>query len=111
MVEASAKEPASEMAAPAAADGLVGSGCSWAGCSPRLGCTRTCWCCCALSRLRTASVCSMLCSFWSSEVSAPDRKSTRLNSSHVKTSYAVFGLKKKSGERRGWREGGERREG
>src|SRR5215475_191761 len=24
-----------------------------------------------------------------------DRKSTRLNSSHVKTSYAVFGLKKK----------------
>src|SRR5690606_22935745 len=27
--------------------------------------------------------------------SAPDRKSTRLNSSHVKTSYAVFCLKKK----------------
>src|SRR5690606_40672701 len=26
---------------------------------------------------------------------APDRKSTRLNSSHVKTSYAVFCLKKK----------------
>src|SRR6266700_5198950 len=25
-----------------------------------------------------------------------DRKSTRLNSSHVKTSYAVFGLKKKT---------------
>src|SRR5438067_6797233 len=25
----------------------------------------------------------------------PDRKSTRLNSSHVSTSYAVFGLKKK----------------
>src|SRR5690606_39625999 len=28
-----------------------------------------------------------------------DRKSTRLNSSHVKTSYAVFCLKKKSKER------------
>src|SRR5436309_11596292 len=27
--------------------------------------------------------------------SAPDRKSTRLNSSHVKISYAVFCLKKK----------------
>src|SRR5690606_39380520 len=32
-----------------------------------------------------------------------DRKSTRLNSSHVKTSYAVFCLKKKSEhEGRGW---------
>src|SRR5690606_40075353 len=29
-----------------------------------------------------------------------DRKSTRLNSSHVKISYAVFCLKKKSGSRR-----------
>src|SRR5690606_39826656 len=28
-------------------------------------------------------------------LSAPDRKSTRLNSSHVKISYAVFCLKKK----------------
>src|SRR5690606_41880203 len=27
-------------------------------------------------------------------LSAPDRKSTRLNSSHVKSSYAVFSLKK-----------------
>src|SRR5436305_3874287 len=49
------------------------------------------------------------CSAWSSErgnsppasrhspktVSPPDRKSTRLNSSHVRTSYAVFCLKKK----------------
>src|SRR5436309_10733557 len=30
-----------------------------------------------------------------SGTSTPDRKSTRLNSSHVKISYAVFGLKKK----------------
>src|SRR5690606_39699873 len=30
--------------------------------------------------------------------SAPDRKSTRLNSSHVKISYAVFCLKKKNRE-------------
>src|SRR5699024_12846658 len=30
---------------------------------------------------------------------APDRKSTRLNSSHVSISYAVFCLKKKSGAR------------
>src|SRR6266496_5257466 len=28
-------------------------------------------------------------------LSSPDRKSTRLNSSHVETSYAVFCLKKK----------------
>src|SRR5690606_40977647 len=34
-----------------------------------------------------------------------DRKSTRLNSSHVKISYAVFCLKKKNKTRRG--EGGE----
>src|SRR5438874_6165908 len=32
----------------------------------------------------------------SRQVSTPDRKSTRLNSSHVETSYAVFCLKKKS---------------
>src|SRR5690606_39806607 len=32
-----------------------------------------------------------------SEVDEVDRKSTRLNSSHVKTSYAVFCLKKKRG--------------
>src|SRR5699024_11882729 len=31
------------------------------------------------------------------EKSSPDRKSTRLNSSHVSISYAVFCLKKKSG--------------
>src|SRR5690606_40526042 len=31
--------------------------------------------------------------------SAPDRKSTRLNSSHVKISYAVFCLKKKKPHR------------
>src|SRR5690606_39509302 len=32
------------------------------------------------------------------EPGAEDRKSTRLNSSHVKSSYAVFCLKKKIGE-------------
>src|SRR5699024_11738245 len=32
-----------------------------------------------------------------------DRKSTRLNSSHVSTSYAVFGLKKKENTREAWR--------
>src|SRR6266508_4969729 len=31
-----------------------------------------------------------------SQVAAPDRKSTRLNSSHVASSYAVFCLKKKN---------------
>src|SRR5204862_7291545 len=37
-----------------------------------------------------------------------DRKSTRLNSSHVESSYAVFGLKKKNGDhhRRRARRGG-----
>src|SRR2546429_6261579 len=32
---------------------------------------------------------------WASELSQPDRKSTRLNSSHGYISYAVFCLKKK----------------
>src|SRR5690554_7471137 len=36
-----------------------------------------------------------------SEASQPDRKSTRLNSSHVRISYAVFCLKKKN---KYWRE-------
>src|SRR5690606_41269098 len=34
------------------------------------------------------------------ELSTADRKSTRLNSSHVKISYAVFCLKKKTGNPR-----------
>src|SRR5690606_40914662 len=34
---------------------------------------------------------------------AGDRKSTRLNSSHVKISYAVFCLKKKKPHRASWR--------
>src|SRR5438045_8457536 len=34
--------------------------------------------------------------------SAPDRKSTRLNSSHLGSSYAVFCLKKKKKTRRGY---------
>src|SRR5207302_8680532 len=33
---------------------------------------------------------------WMSRISHSDRKSTRLNSSHVKISYAVFCLKKKN---------------
>src|SRR5690606_40011136 len=33
--------------------------------------------------------------FWRPETASADRKSTRLNSSHVKISYAVFCLKKK----------------
>src|SRR5690554_7573490 len=32
-------------------------------------------------------------------IAVTDRKSTRLNSSHVRTSYAVFCLKKKTGHR------------
>src|SRR5207302_10998593 len=36
--------------------------------------------------------------------SIPDRKSTRLNSSHVKISYAVFCLKKKKWSRHGSRD-------
>src|SRR6266567_6969384 len=32
---------------------------------------------------------------WPSSISPPDRKSTRLNSSHSQISYAVFCLKKK----------------
>src|SRR5690625_5813307 len=40
----------------------------------------------------------------SSPACAPDRKSTRLNSSHVAISYAVFCLKKKTWQRR-WLKG------
>src|SRR5699024_12110695 len=36
------------------------------------------------------------CSNWSTERMKEDRKSTRLNSSHVSISYAVFCLKKKA---------------
>src|SRR5256885_17199974 len=35
---------------------------------------------------------------WTFDVDAQDRKSTRLNSSHLVSSYAVFCLKKKEGE-------------
>src|SRR5215475_5679572 len=38
-------------------------------------------------------------SCWSSRRTRSDRKSTRLNSSHVKISYAVFCLKKKKSQR------------
>src|SRR5436309_5243740 len=40
----------------------------------------------------SVSVCSIM---WLRRFSTQDRKSTRLNSSHVKISYAVFCLKKK----------------
>src|SRR5690606_12380529 len=39
----------------------------------------------------------MIC-LWKSRLLSRDRKSTRLNSSHVKNSYAVFCLKKKKSE-------------
>src|SRR5690606_41918720 len=37
---------------------------------------------------------------WYRRIQPPDRKSTRLNSSHVKISYAVFCLKKKKNKER-----------
>src|SRR5690606_40707646 len=37
--------------------------------------------------------------FYKGDIAKEDRKSTRLNSSHVKISYAVFCLKKKKGQR------------
>src|SRR5256885_7424774 len=37
--------------------------------------------------------------FWASDFPHPDRKSTRLNSSHLVISYAVFCLKKKGSHR------------
>src|ERR1035441_10884425 len=39
--------------------------------------------------------CTRLCGNWSAPLNQPDRKSTRLNSSHLGISYAVFCLKKK----------------
>src|SRR3712207_8945646 len=48
-----------------------------------------------LGRLaRPADVAAVL--FYASDLSALDRKSTRLNSSHANISYAVFCLKKKN---------------
>src|SRR5438874_8113967 len=43
----------------------------------------------------TASTARRICISWTPVVKAEDRKSTRLNSSHVEISYAVFCLKKK----------------
>src|SRR5690606_40296256 len=45
---------------------------------------------CAITGIRVFD-----CSKWSKIAASEDRKSTRLNSSHVKISYAVFCLKKK----------------
>src|SRR5688500_19188017 len=47
---------------------------------------------------------------WMSCSTMPDRKSTRLNSSHLVISYAVFCLKKKHVEARGCGEDGARPE-
>src|SRR5690606_40125821 len=47
----------------------------------------------------TKSKGSVVLSISSSSSSAVDRKSTRLNSSHVKISYAVFCLKKKKADK------------
>src|SRR5438874_10708716 len=49
-----------------------------------------CACCVNLQALRR-----LPCSPWPSASALTDRKSTRLNSSHVEISYAVFCLKKK----------------
>src|SRR5438874_5445151 len=40
--------------------------------------------------------CSSSCRSWAEATNNTDRKSTRLNSSHVEISYAVFCLKKKN---------------
>src|SRR5947209_11500665 len=52
--------------------------------------TVTCWWC---PRART--VCRWMISWRARKRCIPDRKSTRLNSSHANISYAVFCLKKK----------------
>src|SRR5207302_10697273 len=43
-----------------------------------------------------ASPIGYACDGWGVQLAVEDRKSTRLNSSHVKISYAVFCLKKKN---------------
>src|SRR5438067_11603092 len=53
---------------------------------------RSCWCC------RPSTSCSR-CAPSCRSSSPLDRKSTRLNSSHVSISYAVFCLKKKKKKR------------
>src|SRR5690606_39372244 len=44
---------------------------------------------------KTVTECAAICAYLA-DTFPEDRKSTRLNSSHVKTSYAVFCLKKKN---------------
>src|SRR5690606_40748648 len=60
---------------------------------------RRCRCPISAARSRAAgnSACSATRTIWTRRTArrATDRKSTRLNSSHVKISYAVFCLKKK----------------
>src|SRR5215203_7141801 len=55
----------------------------------------------ALPIRRPGSACSTTCAWPASIPRASDRKSTRLNSSHANTSYAVFCLKKKN-QTRSW---------
>src|SRR5277367_6865733 len=53
---------------------------------------------------RSSQFILFLRAFWrarASGVPRPDRKSTRLNSSHITISYAVFCLKKKKKKRKG----------
>src|SRR5207253_3642717 len=52
------------------------------------------------AKLRRASVLSLISGKWRASASSTDRKSTRLNSSHVAISYAVFCLKKKTKKKR-----------
>src|SRR5690625_6753731 len=47
-------------------------------------------------RRPTPNICPLVCDSVEARLSRPDRKSTRLNSSHVAISYAVFCLKKKT---------------
>src|SRR5690606_41439158 len=61
------------------------------------------WCLAAMWGARTTSSCARqspsampMCSCANPPTATADRKSTRLNSSHVKISYAVFCLKKKT---------------
>src|SRR5690606_39326656 len=58
------------------------------------------WCICSATQNRIIEALSMFYVNWMKcnqiiAMSIKDRKSTRLNSSHVKISYAVFCLKKK----------------
>src|SRR5690606_42152937 len=72
------------------------AGCRAAAALPVAACPEGCPAVAAAAVALPVAVCLVACPAVAEAEELPDRKSTRLNSSHVKSSYAVFCLKKKN---------------